>query len=294
MHTARYRALFAFGLILCPGLRAQSSGRAEAAAPGVAAHGSDSAEPNWVRSWLHRVDQARASQPHFVAPIVTTHVILVQQYRYDMSWQQDTPGGTTANYGAARGSRSFQQPALKLESPHRTILCINSTRRTASETWRGRLSFAPSLQRRAKATTSLASSWEEPPRLAVCPMARPRHMVTHLWGVQGPWSLGHPKYPGRSLPGQWNQHPGKNGHLQHGDGLPDQGSGVAMLEQNSTFWHGGVHDGEKQVFLTPGIVFGSLPVVGRLHFAVGGGVQTAVTHYHQYNHRWILSMRFPF
>jgi hypothetical protein len=33
-------------------------------------------------------------QPHFVSPIVTTHVMLVQQYRYDMSWQQDAVGAT--------------------------------------------------------------------------------------------------------------------------------------------------------------------------------------------------------
>jgi predicted lipid-binding transport protein (Tim44 family) len=35
-----------------------------------------------IHSWLPAVDTARASQPHFVAPIVTTHVMLVQQYRW--------------------------------------------------------------------------------------------------------------------------------------------------------------------------------------------------------------------
>ena len=41
-----------------------------------------------MHSWAHAVDTARASQPHFIAPMVTTHVMLVQQYRYDMSRQQ--------------------------------------------------------------------------------------------------------------------------------------------------------------------------------------------------------------
>jgi hypothetical protein len=41
---------------------------------------------DWVHSWTRKVDEARASQPHFVSPIVTTHVVLVQQFRYDMSW----------------------------------------------------------------------------------------------------------------------------------------------------------------------------------------------------------------
>jgi hypothetical protein len=28
--------------------------------------------------------------------------------------------------------------------------------------------------------------------------------------------------------------------------------------------------------------------------SVGGGLQIAATQFHQYNHRWILSVRFPF
>jgi hypothetical protein len=52
--------------------------------------------------------------------------------------------------------------------------------------------------------------------------------------------------------------------------------------------------GKKQVFLTPGLVFGSFPLAERLRLSFGAGVQIAVTQFHQYNHRWILSVRFPF
>jgi hypothetical protein len=38
-------------------------------------------QDDWVHSWMRKVDEARASQPHFVSPIVTTHVMLVEQYR---------------------------------------------------------------------------------------------------------------------------------------------------------------------------------------------------------------------
>ena len=108
----------------------------------------------------------------------------------------------------------------------------------------------------------------------------------------GPWDI--QSILGASLPGSGTNTLGRTVIFNTEMDYRIRGVVWPMLEQNSTFSHGGVHDGEKQVFLTPGIVFGSLPVVGRLHFAVGGGVQTAVTHYHQYNHRWILSMRFPF
>ena len=59
----------------------QSSGQS-------AASGGASYKNDWVHSWFRKVDEARESQPHYVSPIVTTHVLLVQQFRYDMSWQR--------------------------------------------------------------------------------------------------------------------------------------------------------------------------------------------------------------
>src|ERR1700686_3356799 len=67
----------------------------------ISHNGGDS---GWVRAWMRAAERARASQPHFVAPLVTTHVMLVQQFRYDMSWQRDAGGGgITSNYGSSRG-----------------------------------------------------------------------------------------------------------------------------------------------------------------------------------------------
>jgi hypothetical protein len=71
-------------------------------------------EGDWVRSWMGRVAKARASQPHFVSPLVTTHVMLVQQYRFDISRQGDPTGATvTSNYGASRGLEIV--PVTRLE-----------------------------------------------------------------------------------------------------------------------------------------------------------------------------------
>jgi hypothetical protein len=67
-----------------------------------------------------------------------------------------------------------------------------------------------------------------------------------------------------------------------------------MLEQNSTFWVNGPLSGKKQVFLTPGVVVGPFLLTERLHFSFGAGVQIAATSFHEDNHRWILSIRFPF
>lgn len=66
------------------------------------------------------------------------------------------------------------------------------------------------------------------------------------------------------------------------------------LEVNSTFYKGGEHDGEKQVFLTPGVVAGRFPIHNRIGLTVGAGMQIATSHYHSYNHAFILTARMPF
>lgn len=80
----------------------------------LASQTTKNSDGDWVQKWMRKVDEARANQPHFVSPIVTTHVTLVQQYRYDMSWQQDPAGGSsTANYGTSRGLEII--PTTRLE-----------------------------------------------------------------------------------------------------------------------------------------------------------------------------------
>ncbi len=65
-------------------------------------------------------------------------------------------------------------------------------------------------------------------------------------------------------------------------------------EINSTFWEGGANDGKKQTFLTPGLVLGRFPIHKRVALAAGAGFQIATTHYHQYNHGFIATIRMPF
>jgi Putative MetA-pathway of phenol degradation len=66
------------------------------------------------------------------------------------------------------------------------------------------------------------------------------------------------------------------------------------VEFNSTFIQEGPHDGKKQTFVTPGLVIGRIPLVGRVSLNIGGGFQIAATHYHTTNHNGILSISLPF
>jgi hypothetical protein len=66
------------------------------------------------------------------------------------------------------------------------------------------------------------------------------------------------------------------------------------VEVNSTFFSQGPNDGKKQVFLTPGVELGKLPLWHRLGLTLGTGVQIAATQFHTYNHRYIFTVRLPF
>jgi hypothetical protein len=245
---------------------------------------------------MRKVDQARASQPHFVSPIVTTHVMLVQQYRYDMSWQQDPTGGTvTSNYGASRGVEII--PATRLEVGI----------------------FPPGyFVHQSKIPDGFGDlTWQVKFRAFSAPEGKGDYFVGFFLGGSfptgtSPNGLGHtvlsPTFAAAKGIGSWDI----QGTI--GANLPATGANLLgraivfntavdyrikgkiwpMLEQNSVFWSGGTLDGKKELFLTPGLVLGSFPLAERLHLSVGGGVQIAATRFHQYNHRWILSVRFPF
>jgi hypothetical protein len=261
--------------------------------PSLATNSSGS---DWVHRWLRKADEARASQPHFVSPIVTTHVMLVQQYRYDMSWQQDPSGGTsTSNYGASKGLEIIPVTRLEVGIFPPNYLAHQSSVADGF----GDLAFQVKF------------------RAFSAPEGRGDYFVGFFFGGSLPTgsppnSIGHtvlsPTLAAAKGIGHWDI------QTTVGANLPASGANFLgraivfntavdykikgriwpMLEQNSVFWSGGTLDGKKQVFLTPGLVLGSLPVAERLRVAIGAGVQIAVTEFHQYNHRWVLSLRFPF
>src|SRR6202521_5799582 len=213
---------------------------------------------DWVHSWIRTVDEARASQPHFVSPIVATHVMLVEQYRYDMSWQQDPSGGTEpSNYGGSRGLEII--PTTRLEVGI----------------------FPPAhLVHQSKTPDGFGDlSWQVKFRAFSATEGKGDYFVGFFLGG----SFG----TGTTLLGRMILFNTAVDYRIKGKIWP-------MIEQNSTFWSGGTLDGKKEVFMTPGLVLGSFPLAERLHLSIGGGVQIAATQFHRYNHRWILSVRFPF
>jgi hypothetical protein len=222
--------------------------------------------------------------------------MLVQQFRYDMSWQQDPAGGTTtSNYGASKGLEII--PVSRLEVG---IFPPNYLAHSASVSdGFGDLSFQVKF-RAFSATEGRGDYFVGFFFGGSLPTGTPPNGFNH--------TILSPTLAAAKGIGRWDI------QTTLGANLPVSGSSILgraivfntavdykikgriwpTLEQNSVFWSGGALDGKKQVFLTPGLVLGSFPVAEKLRFAIGTGVQIAVTEFHQYNHRWILSLRFPF
>lgn len=286
-------------LISSDALRAQSFpdyNPSDGTAPEQISSSQNSATNNdWLHIWLRKVDKAMASQPHFVSPIVTTHTMLVQQFRYDMSWQQDPVAVTTANYGASRGLEIIPTTHFEvgLFPPNYLV-----RQRNVPD---GFGDFSFQVQFRAASATEGQGDYFIGLFLGgSLPTGRPPNGLRHsvlspTLGVGkglGPWAI--QNTIGANLPVTGANLLGRAIVFNTAVYYRIKERLWPMIEQNSTFWSGGVLDKKKQVFLTPGLVIGPFPVVGRLRFAVGGGVQIAVTQFHLYNHRWILSLRFPF
>ena len=249
----------------------------------------------WLERWMRTVDEARASQPHYVAPLVTTHVVLVEQYRYDFSRQDDANGTVTSNFGASRGLEII--PTTRLEVGifpppylvHRSRLPDGFG--DVSFQVKYRAFSAPEGQGDYFVGFFLGGSFPTgtPPNGSGHPILSPTFAAAK--GV-GPWDI--QSTIGASLPATGANLLGRMILFNTAVDYRIKGKIWPMLEQNSTFWSGGNLDGRKQTFLTPGLVLGGFPLAERLHISFGTGVQIAVTQFHQFNHRWIVSVRFPF
>ena len=249
----------------------------------------------WVDAWLRHAAEGLAQQPHTAAPLITTHNALVEQFRYDGYMQQDPSGTWSTNAGTGRGLEIMPTSRLEVQFAMPPYLTHQSSLPDGFGDW----SFQVKL------------------RASSAPEGKGAYFVGFVLNAAFPTgntmnSAGHAVWsPAVAFGKGWG-----NFNLQNSFGgtLPQSGAEVLgrtvvlndvaqyrikrviwpMVEVNSTFWSGGHDAGKKQVFLTPGIVFGSFPIKGRLSIGVGAGEQIAVTQFHTYNHRHIFSLRLPF
>ncbi len=253
------------------------------------------AQDGFLEQWQQRASATQAEQPHWITPVATTTPRLEQEYRFDLSWRQQPDGTTFANYGGGKG--------LELIPSSRTEIILGVPGYVTHENpvrdgW-GDMSFllkyrvAAANEEKGNYIVTLflgasvpTGSYKNGTEDAV---VTPTLAAGKGWGkfdiqstlgagipVAGAETFGHPiawntTFQWHALKRVWPE-----------------------MEVNSTFWGDGTNDGKKEVFLTPGLVFGCFPIHNRLGFTLGGGFQVAVTQFHRYNRNGILSLRLPF
>jgi hypothetical protein len=279
---------------LAPALTAQTTDPPAATESGSTT--SDAPSPaGWLERWIQRVDEARASQPHYVSPIVTTHVVLVEQYRYDISGQQDADGTSTSNYGVSRGLELIPTGRLEIGIAPPPYLSHQSNlpdgfgdvsfqvKYRASSAPEGKGDYFVGLFLAGSLPTGSRSNGASHtiliPTLAAAKGIGPVDIQTTL---------------AAGLPATGADLLGRTIASNTAVNYRIKGAVWPMLELNYTSWSGGALDGKTELFLTPGLVVGSFPIAERVHLGLGLGIQIAASEFRRYNHRWVASVRLPF
>jgi hypothetical protein len=254
------------------------------------------AQDGFLSDWFARVDRTKDEQPRWITPLATTTPRLEEEYRYDQLWQPNAKGVVTDNYDGGKGLELI--PFEKVEVILNVPPYLDHNNPKVRNGW-GDVAFLVKFR--------LLSANEE----------HGNYILTAFLG----WSL---------LTGQFSNgalHPVITPAIAYGKGFGNfdlQGTlGIGLptadtsslgrtiiwnntfqyhvfrkfwpeVELNSTFFRDGRNDGQKQNFVTPGLVMGRFRLVGRVGVTVGAGYQIATTQFHSTNHNAILSIRFPF
>ena len=258
---------------------------------------TDSAERGFWTTWFERSDKTKQEQPHWITPLATTTPRLDQEFHYDVSWQQAKPGTNYAvNVGNSKGLELI--PSEKIQINAAVLPYIVHNNPTAQD---GFGDFRMLIKYRLLSANETNGNY----------------IVTAFLDLTAP--------TGQHGNGQTNTiltpviGYGKGfGHFDMqgtlGVALPTSNESTAgrtymwnnafqyellrrlwpEVEVNATFFQDGKNDGKKQVLITPGLVFGRLPLTTRLGLSLGAGVQIAASEFYTTQHNFIVSVRLSF
>jgi hypothetical protein len=256
----------------------------------------ENAHRGFIAKWFERVERTKREQPGWITPVVTVTPRLEQEFRYDQLWEQKPGGTTTVIYGNGKGLELI--PAEHLELILGLPPYIAQSQRAVPNGF-GDLSFLVKYRLVAAAekegdyilTFFLAGSV---PSAAVPNGAGHGIITPTVAGGKGWAKFDFQTTVGISLPTADTARAGRP--LRHNVAFQYR---IARkfwpeLEVNTTHWPDGLRAGKTQVFLSPGLVVGRLPIARTLGLTIGAGFQIAATRFHEYNHSWIITVRLPF
>jgi hypothetical protein len=267
----------------------------------------ESAVPNFIAAWQARAAAARANQPAWSSPLITTTGMLEQRLRFDLSEQHAGNGANTTVIDGGRGLDLIVSNSNEVQIAAPPYDLRSAAAGKPAFTGFGDWAFVRVKQ-----------------QLASAPASRGDYFVTVWLQVQAPAGIA-------PLTGNaWTYLP----TLAFGKGWGDfdiqatiggvlPASNVATLgdqiqsnvalqyhllkvlwpefEVNWTYYASGQRGGLNQVFLTPGLVIGRFKLAEGIQFTTGVGYQVAVSPSFRpspltpaYGNAWVFTSRFNF
>ena len=261
---------------------------------------------DYFATWFDRVDAARASQPHWAAPLMTTTPLLIEQVRADAYFEQVANGARIANLGGTKGLELIPTTTNEVFVTFPAYQERGNVKPVDGYTdWQFLLIKQRLLSGNEQGgdyvLTAFLSAQAPTGNAAFTSHA---YLITPTlaggvgfgdFDVQATTSLGLPSAHDITLGTTW----ATNVAFQYR---------VATVfwpevEVNWTHWLDGTQRGGKdQVFLTVGAVVGTIKLTDRLGVAIGAGYQFAVAPTQEikpvltpvYLDNWVLSARMPF
>jgi hypothetical protein len=275
------------------------AGACVASSPIASSQSPAHAPSNFLQRWQARATATQALQPKWIAPVFAPYPMLVQLYRFDGVRQTSSTLSTTWNIGSTKGLALIPLKRTEIdiyippffEHDNKTadgfgdFSVAGKFRLLSANEKKGNYLMTASLNATVP-TGSYKNGLSDATVTPALSGGKGFGKFDAFTTLGGTLPTGNQKVIGRTI--------ASNTVLQY----------HAMkylwpeFEINSTAFYGSTKDGKIQTFLTPGVMFGRLPLhrekPGRLGFVAGGGFQTAATHYHGYNHALIFTGRITF
>jgi len=278
-------------------------------APGLAmdARADEDAASSFLAAWAARAERARATQPTWSSPLVTTTGLLEQRVRFDFSQQHAGNGANTSVIDGGRGVDLIVSDSNEIQ-----IAAVPYDIRT-TPTGKGALSgfadwpFVRVEQRLASSPQSegnyVLTAWlqvQAPVGIAALTSNAWAYLPTIAFGkgwgdfdIQGTIGGVLPASREGTLGDQIQTNIAFQYHLLN--------LLWPQIEMNWTYYADGQRGGLNQVYLTPGLVIGRFKVANGLLFTCGVGYQFAVAPAYRptpltpaYDHAWLFTSRLNF
>lgn len=252
-------------------------------------------EESWTARWLAHVTATQAAQPHWMTPLATVTPRLEQEFRADVL-HEITPTGDTTNVDNGKGLEVI--PARRIELLLNLPPYLFHENPTSESGW-GDVSFTLKYRFFARneehgnaiLTGFLGGSI---PTGTYKNGSSSAIVTPTLAGGKGWGKFDFQSTLGGTLPVNSVKTVGRTMVSNTAFQYHTMRILWPEAEINSTFWEGGENDGKKQTFVTPGLIFGRFKLHNRVALVGGAGFQVATTHYCQYNHAVIATVRAPF